>query len=98
MDYLNSVIVHQVNYILDTIEKHGLDFFNANDVIKEVEQYDKESRFPADYREFIHKTFHGIDEKAFYLFKYAYELDRRYAFERIEHYSDFDEFLKKRKK
>ena len=90
---MNSMIIHQINYILDVIEREGLDFYNAKDVVKEVEQYDKESRFPKDYREFIHKTFHGIDEKAFYLFKYAYEQDRRYAFERIEHYHDFDEFL-----
>ena len=93
LDYLNSVIIAQVNYILDTIEKQGLDFFNANDVIEEAKKYDKESRFPQDYREYIYKTFHGIDEKAFYLFKYAYEQDRRYSFERIEWYHDFDDFL-----
>ena len=46
LDYLNSVIIAQVNYILDTIEKQGLDFFNANDVIEEAKKYDKESRFP----------------------------------------------------
>jgi hypothetical protein len=27
--YLNSLIVNQVEYILDTIETNGLDFFNA---------------------------------------------------------------------
>ena len=59
----------------------------------EIRKYDSESRFPKDYREFIHKTFHGIDEKAYYLFKYAYEQDRRYAWERIEYYDDFEEFL-----
>ena len=93
MDYLNSIIIAQVDYILDTIEKHQLDFYNANDVIEEAKKYDQNSRFPKDYREYIHKTFHGIDEKAFYLFKFAYEKDRRYSFERIEHYHDFDEFL-----
>ena len=82
-----------MNYILDTIEAQGLDFFNAGQVFDEIRKYDSESRFPKDYREFIHKTFHGIDEKAYYLFKYAYEQDRRYAWERIEYYDDFEEFL-----
>ena len=82
-----------MNYILDTIESKGLDFFNAHDVVEEFKKFDQESRFPAWYREYIHKTFHGIDEKAFYIFKYVYELDRRYAYERIEWYADFDEFL-----
>ena len=64
MDYLNSLIVAQINYILDIIEKNGLDFYNANQIIEEARAYDTESRFPSDYREYIHKTFHGIDEKA----------------------------------
>ena len=93
LDYLNSLIIHQMNFILDTIEKYGLDFYNAGQVIEEAKAFDQESRFPKDYREYIHKTFHGIDEKAFYLFKYAYEQDRRFAYERIEWYHDFDEFL-----
>ena len=87
------MIVAQINYILDIIEKNGLDFYNAAQIIEEARAYDTESRFPSDYREYIHKTFHGIDEKAYYLFKYAYEHDRRYAYERIEWYHDFDEFL-----
>eukprot|EP00356_Strombidium_inclinatum_P010980 CAMPEP_0170494504 /NCGR_PEP_ID=MMETSP0208-20121228/14678_1 /TAXON_ID=197538 /ORGANISM="Strombidium inclinatum, Strain S3" /LENGTH=80 /DNA_ID=CAMNT_0010770569 /DNA_START=454 /DNA_END=694 /DNA_ORIENTATION=+ len=69
-------IVQQMNYILDTIEAKGLDFYNANDVVQEFEALDKEGRFPSWYRDYIHKTFHGIDEKAYYLFKYAYERDR----------------------
>ena len=93
LNYLNSLIVAQVEYILDTITEHDLDFYNAHDVFEEAKKYDAESRFPAPYREFIHKTFHGIDEKAFYLFKYAYERDRRFAYERIEWYHDFDDYL-----
>mmetsp|Transcript_16583 Transcript_16583/g.28229 ORF Transcript_16583/g.28229 Transcript_16583/m.28229 type:complete len:145 (+) Transcript_16583:348-782(+) len=75
LDYLNKLMVKQVDYILDIIEQKGLDFYNANQVVEEVEKAlsKSESRFPGWYREFIHKTFHGIDEKAFYLFKYAYE-------------------------
>ena len=93
MDYINSMISNQVNYILDTIENEKLDFYNVHDVIKEAEQLDREGRFPQNYRDFIVKTFHGIDEKAFYLFKYAYEKDRRYTYERIEWYHDFNDFL-----
>ena len=62
-------------------------------MIPETEHFDRTSTFPREYREFIQKTFHGIDEKAFYLFKLAYEKDRRYAYERIEDYSDFNEYL-----
>lgn len=29
LDYLNSLIISQINYILDIIEQNGLDFFNA---------------------------------------------------------------------
>lgn len=93
LDHLNSLIVHQINYILDTIQKHQLDFHNANDAPESAKDFDKERRFPPFYREYIHKTFHGIEEKAFYLFKYAYEHDRRYAFERIEWFDDFEEHL-----
>ena len=49
--------------------------------------------FGDQYREYIYKTFHGIDEKAYYLFKYAFELDRRFTYERIEKYEDFEEYL-----
>jgi hypothetical protein len=93
LDYINTMISNQVNYILDTIERRGLDFYNVHDAIMETETLDREGRFPKNYRDFIVKTFHGIDEKAFYLFKYAYEKDRRYTYERIEWYHDFNEFL-----
>lgn len=93
LDYLNSLIIHQMNYILDTIQKYSLDFYNANDAPETAKNFDKERRFPLWYREYIHKTWHGIEEKAFYLFKYAYEHDRRYAFERIEWFDDFSDFL-----
>ena len=36
LDYLNSLIIHQVEYILDTIESNGLDFYNAGQVIEEA--------------------------------------------------------------
>ena len=36
LDYLNSLIIHQVEYILDTIEANGLDFYNAGQVIEEA--------------------------------------------------------------
>ena len=31
---MNSMIIHQINYILDVIEREGLDFYNAKDVIE----------------------------------------------------------------
>ena len=95
LDYVNSVLIGQVDYILNTIEQHGLDF-HENTLLKELaiaKDGDSKSRFPLSYRAFIHKTFHSIDEKAFFLFKYAYEGDRRYAYEMIENFHDFDEFL-----
>jgi hypothetical protein len=79
---------------IKTIVKNDLDFTNINDApVEQVLYFDKNRLFNEIYREYIYKTFHGIDEKAFYLFKYAYELDRRYTYERIEHYHDFDEYL-----
>jgi hypothetical protein len=90
------MLVSQVEFILDTIEKNGLDFHdneNLKDLSSKQESSSSSSRFPSGYRHFIHKTFHGIDEKAYYLFKYAYHGDRRYAYERIEWYHDFEEFL-----
>ena len=93
LDFCNSLIVAQVNYVLDTIERQGLDFANPKEAPAVASTYVKEGRFPAGYRDFLHKTFRGIDDKAFYLFKYVYENDRRYAFERVEWFHDFDEYL-----
>ena len=36
LNYLNSIISNQIDYILDTIEEHGLDFYNARDYIPEL--------------------------------------------------------------
>ena len=88
------MIIHQVKYILDIIAEKGLDFQNVHDApTQESADLDKASRFPSGYRDYIYKTFHGIDEKAYYLFKYVYESDRRYANELIEHHHDFTEFI-----
>ena len=46
--------------------------------------------YESKYKEFKER---GIDEKAFYLFKLIYEKDRRYAYERIEYYDQFDNYL-----
>ena len=35
LNYLNSIIAHQIDYILDTIQDKGLDFYNANDWLPE---------------------------------------------------------------
>lgn len=36
---------------------------------------------------------HGIDPRAYFLFKFAFDNDRRYAFERLENFTNYDEYL-----
>ena len=71
------------------IDEHELDFGHPRGV--PINEFDR--KFPPEYRDYLVKTFESIDEKAFYLFKLVFEEDRRYAYERIEWYDNFDEYL-----
>jgi hypothetical protein len=88
------MIIAQLDYILDTIVKYNLDFENLHDSpYPQMKFYDKFRKFDEKYRSFIHQTWHGIDEKAFYLFKLTYEQDKRWIFEKITEYDNFEEYL-----
>lgn len=35
----------------------------------------------------------GLEYHAYFLFKFAYDKEKRYAFEKLENYTDFSEFV-----
>jgi hypothetical protein len=79
MDYANSILYTMYSYMLDTIEAKGLSF----------KGYDIKNR------EAIFKDIKdaGLEYGAYFLFKMHYDKDKRYAFERLEKYDDFSEFI-----
>jgi hypothetical protein len=77
------MIIHQVSYIIDTVKKEDLDF----------PFHEGTKGFPSVYRDYIFKTFFGIDENAYYLYKKVYENNEKYTNEMIENDEDFNEYL-----
>jgi hypothetical protein len=74
--------------------REDLDFLNINDAeTKRIIFHDRHKKFTPEYKEYIYKSFHGIDEKAYYLFKYAYELERRYTYEPLEEFNNFNDYI-----
>eukprot|EP00347_Sterkiella_histriomuscorum_P019171 403342669 len=81
LDYTNSILVTMQNYMIDKIIENKLTWQNKENITEERELIQ------------LRNERAGLEPMAFFLFKLTYENDRRYAFERIETWGDFDEFL-----
>jgi hypothetical protein len=53
------------------------------------------NKYPKEQREimYINPNGYGIEARAYFLFKFSIENDRRYAFEKLENFTNFDEYL-----
>ena len=43
LNYLNSILIHQVDFILDTISENGLDFYENQVIRKAIKEREHES-------------------------------------------------------
>ena len=81
LEYVNGILVYKVNYILDIIKKFNLEF--------DISPFSDDDKFSLEHREYICKTFKGIDESEFNMFKHAYDDDTTFMDEDIYTYHDF---------
>ena len=64
-----------------------IDKINENDMMDH--KFDKQLRL----KTYMSPIEHGIETRSFFFFKFTLEKDRRYAFENLNNFTNFDEFL-----
>ena len=83
--YANSILNQMYDYLIEKILEHNLHF----------EYRDRLRSDPGSFK--LNGSSHGgadgLDPRTYYLFKYVYGGDRRYALEHTEHWADFNETL-----
>lgn len=83
--YANSILNAMYDFQIETIIKHNLHHENINKLKEDPESF----KLNASY--YGHEN--GIDARTFYLLKYVYDGDIRYAHEHTERWDDFQETL-----
>ena len=83
--YANSILNAMYDYLIEKILEHNLHF----------EYRERLKSDPSSFK--LNGSSHGgpdgLDPRTFYLFKYVYGGDRRYALEHTERWEDFTETL-----
>ncbi|CDW82110.1 UNKNOWN [Stylonychia lemnae] len=82
LDYTNSIVIEMSNFIIDKILEHKLSWdstvFNLATQRETIQMISDQA---------------GIEIMSYFLFKLIYDDNRRYAYERIEQFDNFDEYL-----
>jgi hypothetical protein len=83
--YTNSILNTMYDYLADRILEHKLHFEYRDDLAAD--------RTPFKLNGSSHGGARGLDARTFYLMKYVYSRDKRYAHEHTERWDDFAEEL-----
>jgi len=83
--YGNTLLHHLYDYIIDHILEHNLHFDHRAELRSDRDAFKLNGS--------THGGSWGVDARTYYLFKYVYGKDRRYAMEPLERYDNFEEYL-----